>query len=122
MAFAALALILAMIGLFGTLAYSVQQHIRDFGVRRALGASSGDIAWLVAASAGRLLAAGGLAGVALAMLLTRLIGTLLFGVEPLDPATYLWVGLLLAVTAMVSIAGPTWRATRVDPAIALRTE
>jgi ABC-type antimicrobial peptide transport system permease subunit len=91
-------------------------------VRRALGASTGDIARLVAVSAGRLLAAGGLVGVALAMLLTRLIGTLLFGVEPLDPVTYLWVGLVLVATAMVSIAGPTWRATRVDPAIALRTE
>jgi putative ABC transport system permease protein len=122
MAFAGLALVLAMVGMFGILAYSVQQRVREFGVRRALGATTGDVLRLVAGNALRVIAAGAIVGLALSMVLGRLLATMLFGVEPLDPTTFACVALVLALTAMVSIAGPAWRATRIDPAVALRNE
>jgi putative ABC transport system permease protein len=111
-----------LIGVFGMLAYSVQQRMRDFGVRRALGASSGDVLRLVAGNAMQVVAAGGILGLALSAMLARLLATILFGVEPLDPTTFLAVPILLILTAAVSIAGPAWRATRIDPAVALRIE
>ena len=120
--FAALALILAMVGLFGILAYSVQQRVRDFGVRRALGATSRDVLWLVASSASRVIAAGAVIGLAAAALLGRLLETILFGVEPLDLVTFASVLLVLTLTAAASILGPAWRATRIDPAVALRRD
>jgi putative ABC transport system permease protein len=122
MAFAGLALLLAMVGLFGILAYSVQQRVRDFGVRRALGATSGDVFRLVVASAAGVIAIGAAIGLALSIVLGRLLTTMLFGVRPLDPATFVSVTVVLALTAAVAAAGPAWRATRVDPATALRSE
>jgi putative ABC transport system permease protein len=120
--FAALALLLAMVGIFGVLAYTVQQRVRDFGVRRALGATSADVLRLVAASAARVIAIGAAIGLAAAVVFSRLITTMLFGVQPLDPATFAFVLLALVLTAAVAIAGPAWRATRIDPAVALRGE
>jgi putative ABC transport system permease protein len=120
MAFATLALLLAMVGVFGILAYSVQQQTHDFGVRRALGATSGDVLRLVITHAARVIAAGALVGLALAALGGRLIETMLFGVRPLDPTTFIAVTIVLVVTAALSIVGPAWRATRIDPAAALR--
>jgi putative ABC transport system permease protein len=119
-AFASLALVLAMVGVFGVLAYSVQQRIRDFGVRRALGAGSGDVMRLVFGSAIKVVGAGAVIGLGLAAASGRLISTLLFGVQPLDLATFGLVVVVLATTAVVAIAGPAWRAARVDPATALR--
>lgn len=119
-AFAALALVLAMVGLFGILAYSVQQRVREFGVRRALGATTGDVFRIVAGSALRVIGAGVVAGLALSVILGRLLSSMLFGIESSDPVTYMLVALVLAFTAAVSTAGPAWRATRVDPAVALR--
>ena len=119
-AFAALALILAMVGVFGILAYSVQQHVRDFGVRRALGASANDILRLVTVSAARVIATGAVIGLVLAAILGRLIESVLFGVRPLDLTTFGLVTVVLAVTGALAIAGPAWRAVRVDPAAALR--
>jgi putative ABC transport system permease protein len=121
-AFAVLALALAMVGLFGVLAYSVQQRARDFGVRRALGASTGDVIRLVMKGAAGVIAIGAGIGLALAIVLGRLLGSMLFGVRPMDPATFASVVLVLAVTAAASMAGPAWRATRVDPILALRQE
>src|SRR6185503_16755934 len=77
-AFATLALVLAMVGVFGILAYSVQQHVRDFGVRRALGATTSDVLRIVIANAARVVATGAVIGLALSALLGRLIGTMLF--------------------------------------------
>jgi putative ABC transport system permease protein len=111
-----------MIGVFGILAYSVQQRVREFGVRRALGATTADVLRLAAGSAVRVVAIGALIGLALSAALSRLLATMLFGVQPLDPVTFGLVTIVLAVTAAVSIAGPAWRATRIDPAIALRGE
>jgi putative ABC transport system permease protein len=120
--FAALALVLAMVGVFGILAYSVQQRVRDFAVRRALGATSADVVRLVTASALRVVAAGVVIGLVLSAALGRLLKALLFGVQPLDPATFALVTVLLLAGAALSTAGPALRAARVEPAVALRDE
>jgi putative ABC transport system permease protein len=118
--FAGLALLLAMVGVFGVLTYSVQQRIRDFAMRRALGATTRDVARSVVAGAARVIVAGAVIGLALSALAGRLLSAMLFGVQPFDPATFLIVLLLLAATAAASVAGPAWRAVRIDPADALR--
>ena len=119
-AFATLAVALAMVGVFGILAYSVQQRVRDFGVRRALGATTGDVLRLVVSSALRVVTAGAVIGLILAAVFGRLIGSMLFGVQALDFVTFAVVTILVAMTAAVSTAAPAWRATRIDPAVALR--
>jgi putative ABC transport system permease protein len=121
-AFAALALVLAMVGVFGMLAYSVQQRVRDIGVRRALGATTNDVLRLVIVNAVRVIATGAAIGLALSAVSGRLIEAMLFGVRPLDLATFAFVTVVLAVTAALSIAGPAWRAARIDPAVALRNK
>jgi putative ABC transport system permease protein len=121
MAFATLALVLAMVGVFGILAYSVQQSVRDFGLRRALGATTHDVLRLVLTSAVRVVGTGAAIGLVLAAMSGRLIERLLFGVRPLDPATFVLVTAVLGIAAALSIVGPAWRATRIDPAAALRT-
>lgn len=118
--FAGLALLLAMVGVFGVLAYSIQQRAKDLAVRRALGATTRDLFRIVAGSALRVVAAGAGAGLLLAAILGRFVTTMLFGVQPLDPLTFVFVMIVLAVTALISIAGPTWRAARIDPANVLR--
>ena len=120
MAFAGLALILAMVGVFGILAYSVQQRMRDFGVRRALGATTNDVLRLVLTGALRVVGTGVAIGLVLAAFSGRLIEKMLFGVRPLDPTTFALVTTVIAVTAALSILGPAWRAARIDPAAALR--
>ena len=122
MMFAGLALTLAMVGVFGVLAYSVQQRVREFGLRRALGASTGDVLRLVAGGAAPVIVAGVVIGLALAAASSRVLSTVLFGVQPVDPVTFVAVMIVLSVTVLVSIAGPAWRAVRVDPAVALRGE
>jgi putative ABC transport system permease protein len=121
MAFAALALLLAMVGVFGILAYAVQQRVRDIGVRRALGATTNDVLRLVIGSAARVIVTGGVIGLLLAMVLARLLTTMLFGVEPLDAITFASVTIVLILTAAVAAVGPAWRATRIDPVVALRS-
>jgi putative ABC transport system permease protein len=121
-AFAGLALVLAMVGVFGILAYSVQQRMRDFGVRRVLGASSRDVLSLVVRDAAKVLAIGAAVGLVLSAMLGRLITSMLFGVQPLDPGTFALVTVVLAATAAAAIAGPAWRATRIDPVVVLRSK
>jgi ABC-type antimicrobial peptide transport system permease subunit len=111
-----------MVGVFGILAYSVQQRVRDFGVRRALGATTGDVLRLVLASAAPVIAAGAVVGLVLSAMFGRLIACMLFGVQPLDPMTFAAVTILLVLTASASIAGPAWHAARIDPAVALRSQ
>jgi len=120
--FAALALVLAMIGVFGVLAYSVQQRQREFGVRMALGASSPSILWLVFGSAGRLIAIGGLIGLVLAFVLGRSIAAFLFGVQAADPVTFAAVVSVVVLTALVASAAPAWRAAHVDPVTMFRAD
>ena len=121
-AFAGLALVLAMVGVFGMLAYSVQQRVRDIGVRRALGATTHDVLRLVIANAARVVATGAAIGLVLSAASGRLIETMLFGVRPLDLTTFAFVTIVLGITATLSIAGPAWRAARIDPAVALRNK
>jgi putative ABC transport system permease protein len=119
-AFATLALVLAMVGVFGILAYSVQQSVRDFGLRRALGASTQDVVRLVLTNALRVIGTGAAVGLVLAAISGRLIETMLFGVRPLDLTTFVFVTTVLGLTAALSIVGPAWRAARIEPAVALR--
>jgi predicted permease len=119
--FAGLALLLAMVGIFGILAYSVQQRARDLAVRRALGATTSDVLRLVIGSGLKVVVGGLAAGLVLAALLGRLVATMLFGVAPLDPVTFGGVTIVLTLTAAVSIAGPAWRATHIDPVEELRS-
>lgn len=118
--FAGLALVLAMVGVFGILAYSVQQRRRDFGVRMALGAAPRDVLRLVLRSAARLLGTGAAIGVVAALLLGQLLASVLFGVRPLDPLTFIAVAVVLVVAAALAMAAPAWRAARVDPVVAMR--
>jgi ABC-type antimicrobial peptide transport system permease subunit len=119
-AFAALAVLLAMVGVFGMLAYSVQLSERDFGVRRALGATSRDVLRQVVGDAVRVIGAGAALGLLLSAMLGRLLTSVLFGVQPLDLLTFATVTMVLGLTAAIAIAGPAWRAARIDPATALR--
>jgi putative ABC transport system permease protein len=119
---AGLALVLAMVGVFGVMAYSIQQRVREFGVRLALGATRVDMLQLVLGSAAGVVASGAAIGLVLASLLSRVLESVLFGVEPLDPLTLTAVIAMLAVTAAVSTAVPAWRATRVDPAAIMKGE
>ena len=122
MTFAALALVLAMVGVFGVLSYGVQQRIREFGVRIALGASAGTILKMVLASAARLIGTGALIGLVLAAMLAQSLAAFLFRVEPLDPLTFVAVVVVLGITAAVASLIPAYRAARVDPVVAFRTE
>ena len=120
--FALLALMLAAVGIFGVLAYSVGQRAREFGIRVALGARSHDVLRLVLGGALKMTGAGVAIGLVAAALLTRLLGTLLFAVQPTDPLTFIGTAAVLAVSALLACALPAWRATRVDPAVTLRQE
>ncbi len=120
--FASLALLLAAIGLYGVMAYSVTQRVNELGVRAALGAQPGDILKLVVGHGVRLALVGIALGVLLALAGTRIIARLLFGVTSLDPLTFaVTCAVMLAVAALASFV-PALRASRVDPASALRTE
>ena len=120
--FAALALTLAMVGVFGVLAYSVQQRVREFGVRIAMGAATSDVMRLVLGSATKLTLIGLAIGLIAAAVLSRYVTTLVYPVRPLDPITFVAVPLVLIVTAAIAVAVPAWRAARVDPVVAFRTE
>ncbi len=121
-AFAALAVVLAMVGVFGILAYSVQQRTRDFGVRRALGATSNDVLNLVVRDALKVIAIGAAIGLIASAMLGRVIVSMLFGVQPLDLPTFAVVTMVLGLTTALAIAGPALRAARIDPAVALRSK
>jgi putative ABC transport system permease protein len=120
--FATVALVLAMVGVFGILAYSVQQRVREFGVRIAMGASASDVMRLVLGNAARLMLLGLAIGLIAAAALTRYLATLLYNVKPLDPVTFIAVPVLLVITAAIAVAAPAWRAARVDPVVAFRNE
>jgi putative ABC transport system permease protein len=120
--FAAIAGMLACIGLFGVLAYLVSQRTRDIGIRLALGAGSADVFKLIVGQ-GMMLALGGAAfGIAVALGSARVIKSLLFSVEPRDPLTFIAVPLLLLAVALLACYVPARRALRVDPLVALRAE
>jgi putative ABC transport system permease protein len=120
--FAVLALLLAAVGLYGVVSYTVSQQTGEIGVRLALGAARRDILGLVVGR-GMLLALGGLGlGLLGALALSRAVGSVLFGVSPTDPTTWSLAPLLLALTALVACYLPARRAMRIEPSVALRDE
>jgi ABC-type antimicrobial peptide transport system permease subunit len=120
--FAGVALLLAVAGMYGVMSYVTTQRIPEFGVRMALGASPSNVLALVLGRAARMTAVGVAVGLALAFSTARVINTMLFGLKATDGITYAVV--LLAVTPIVLLAAaiPAWRAARVDPMVALRSE
>ncbi|HEX3276503.1 MAG TPA: ABC transporter permease [Gemmatimonadales bacterium] len=120
--FSGIALVLASVGIYGLMSYSVAQRARELGVRIALGAARRDVLRLVLRQGMSLALIGIVVGLAAALALSRVIASQLYGIHPGDPATMLLVAGLLAVTALTANLIPAWRATRVDPAVILREE
>ena len=120
--FAGAALLLASVGIYGVIAYSVTQRTQEIGIRMALGAQRADVMRLVLRNGLVLVAIGVAAGGAGALLLTKLMSGLLFEVKPADPTTFALVSVLLTTVALAACAVPGLRATRVDPVIALKAE
>src|SRR4029077_5107732 len=120
--FAALALVLAMVGIYGVMSYSVTQATQEIGIRMALGARSGDVLRMVLGYAALLMSAGIVVGMAAALGAGRLLASQRFEVRSYDPVTYALVGAVLAGTALAACLIPAYRAMRVDPVIALRNE
>jgi putative ABC transport system permease protein len=121
-AFAGVALLLAALGIYGVLAYFVSQRARELGIRLALGARPSALFAMVVRQGMPPVAIGALIGLASAVALTTVMQSLLFGVDPVDPATYVAASATLAIVALAACAIPAMRATRVDPLVALRDE
>ena len=120
--FAGVALVLTLVGLYGVMSYSVAQRTNEIGIRLALGAQSRDVLLMIVKQGSRLILIGLTIGLAGAYALTRLIESLLFGVTAKDPFTFGAAALLLALVAILACYIPAWRATKVDPLVALRYE
>lgn len=120
--FAILALALAAIGLYGVVSYVVSTRTHEVGIRMALGANTAAVVRLLATSGTRLVLLGSGIGLAVSLLVTRSISGLLFGIDAFDPITFVASPLVLGVTTLLAAYLPAYRASRVDPVIALRTD
>lgn len=122
LSFAGVALLLSVIGIYGVMGYYVQQQLKDISIRMALGGSRIDVARLIIGQGMTVVAIGVVAGIAIALSATRLMASLLFGVDTSDPATFASVSTLMIAVALLACAIPAWRAMRVQPAAVLRNE
>jgi putative ABC transport system permease protein len=120
--FAGLALVLAAVGIYGVMSYSVAQRTREIGIRMALGAQRSDVLKMTIGGGLRLVLMGAAIGLAAALVLTRVMSSLLFGVSPTDPLTFVSISIVLISVAVLASYVPARRATRVDPMFALRHE
>jgi ABC-type antimicrobial peptide transport system permease subunit len=120
--FALLAMILAAIGIYGVMAYSVNQRTQEIGIRMALGARAADVWKMVLRQGVIITAIGILLGLLGAFELSQVVASLLSGVSPTDPLTFVLVSLVLAAVAMAASFIPARRATKVDPVIAIKTQ
>jgi len=120
--FAMLALVLASVGIYGIVSYSVGQRTREIGIRMALGAQRTDVLKLILRNGLILTSVGVAIGIAGAYALTRFLASLLFGIKPTDPKTFVIVSVGLFIVALVACLIPARRATKVDPLVALRYE
>jgi ABC-type antimicrobial peptide transport system permease subunit len=120
--FALIALLLAAVGIYGLMAYTVEQRTQEIGIRMALGANQGKIMRLVLGQGMRLAIVGTVLGLAAAYGLTRLLSNFLYGVKPSDPLAFSMVAVTLIAVVLLAAFVPTRRAMRVDPVIALRQE
>ncbi|HEY1963809.1 MAG TPA: FtsX-like permease family protein, partial [Acidobacteriaceae bacterium] len=115
-------LLLAMLGVYGTMAYSVTQRTFEIGIRMAFGAEKAVILRTVLEHAAKLACCGIAVGLVLSVILARLVTSMLVGVRPLDPVSLGLASLALFLTALAAALGPGWKATHVDPMVALRAE
>jgi putative ABC transport system permease protein len=120
--FAVIGIVLAAVGIYAVMAYSVSQRTQEIGIRMALGAQQHAVLKLVLGQGLKLAAIGVLIGLAGSFAITRVMAKLLIGVQPTDPATFIAVALLLTTIALLACYLPARRATRVDPMLALRSE
>ena len=117
-----MAFLLGILGIYGVISYGVSQRTREIGIRLALGARKGELKWMFVRSALLLTAIGVAIGMGAAAALMQLMKSLLFGISPLDPVTYIIVPLVLAASAALASYLPARRAASVDPVVALKTE
>jgi putative ABC transport system permease protein len=120
--FALVALILSVVGIYGVMAYYVQQHTKDISIRLALGGSSSDVLWLIVGQGMQVVSSGVVVGLLVALVLTRLMSSLLFGVGAADAFTFGAVTLLMLAIALAACVIPATRAIGLQPAAVLRTE
>jgi putative ABC transport system permease protein len=121
-AFAALALVLGMVGIYGVLAFLVSKRTREIGIRLAMGAQRNDVFWMVLKEGAKFYAAGVTLGLIGAFATTRLLASELYGVSAVDPLTYVAVAAVMALVTLLACYVPARRAMRVDPLVALRFE
>ena len=120
--FAGVALLLAAVGIYGVMSYTVAQRTQEIGIRVALGATPASVLSMVLRDGLRLVVAGLAIGVAAGLALTRLVSSMLYGVSATDGATYAAIAVVLGAVAVIAIVIPARRATRVDPMLALRAD